>query len=128
MPEHAIKWQPIADIDTPFESISYAFRDDTLSVQMLGVRTLALEFTGVVALRFEQECPGFDFVPLPLPMLRPSQTFPLLCVEGSSWREQHASIYGDLRHFVLVSSDHLLQLLAKPDVKAEWDGTNDTEA
>ena len=126
MPEHATKWQPIADIDSPFGSISYAFRHDSLSVQMIGVRTLALNFTGVVALRFEQECPGFDFVPLPLPMLRPSQTFPLLCVERSSWREQYAAIYGDLLHFALVSSDHLLQLLAKPEVKAEWEVSHDT--
>lgn len=127
MPEHATKWQPIADIDYPFGLISYAFRHDSLSVQMIGVRTLALDFTGVVALRFEQECPGFDFVPLPLPMLRPSQTFPLLCVERSSWREQYAAIYGDLLHFALVSSDHLLQLLAKPEVKAEWKVSQDTE-
>ena len=121
MPEHATKWQPITDIDSPFGSIAYAFRHDSLSVQMIGVRTLALDFTGVVALRFEQECPGFDFVPLPLPMLSPSQTFPLLRVERSSWREQYAATYGDLLHFALVSSDHLLQLLAKPEVKAEWE-------
>jgi hypothetical protein len=127
MPEQATKWQPIADIDSPFGSISYQFRHDSLSVQMIGVRTLVLEFTGVVALRFEQECPGFDFFPQPLPMLRPLQTFPLLCVEGSSWREQYATIYGDLRHFALVSSDHLLQLLAKPDVKAAWTLSYDTE-
>lgn len=121
MPEHATKWEPITDIDSPFGSISYAFRHDSLSVQMIGVRTLALDFTGVVALRFEQECPGFDFVPLPLPMLTPSWTFPLLRVEGSSWREQYAAIYGDLVHFALVSSDHLLQLLARPAVTAHWE-------
>ena len=127
MLEHATKWQPIADIDSPFGSLSYSFRHDSLSVQMVGVRTLALDFTGVVALRFEQECPGFDFIPLPLPMLRPSQTFPLLCVESSPWREQYAAIYGDLLHFALVSSDHLLQLLAKPQVRVEWKVSQDTE-
>jgi len=120
MAEHVTKWQPIADIDSPFGAISYAFRHDMLSVQMLGARTLVLDFSGVVALRFEQECPGFDFVPLPLPMLRESQTFPLLCVEGSPWREQYTVIYGDLLHFALVSSDHLLQVLAKPVVQARW--------
>jgi hypothetical protein len=127
MPEKATKWQPIADIESPFGSISYDFRHDSLSVQMIGVRTLVLDFTGVVAVRFEQECPGFDFVPLPLPMLRPLQTFPLLCVEGSSWREQYGTIYGDLLHFALVSSDHLLQLLAKPDVKVAWKIIHDNE-
>ena len=121
MAERAIKWQPVVGIDSPFGSISYAFEHDALSVHMLGVRTLVLDFSGVVAVRFEQECPGFDFVPLPLPMLRAAQTFPLLQVEGSSWREQYAAIYGDLFHFALVSSDHLLQLLAKPVVQARWE-------
>ncbi len=88
---------------------------------MLGVRTLVLDFSGVVALRFEQECPSFDFVPLPLPMLRAAQTFPLLCVEGSTWREQYVAIYGELLHFALVSSDHLLQVLAKPVVQTRWE-------
>ena len=127
MPEQATKWQPLADIDSPFGSISYEFSYDSLSVQMIGDRTLVLDFTGVVALRFEQECPGFDFVPLPLPMLRPLHTFPLLCVAGSSWREQYGPIYGDLLHFALVSSDHLLQVLAKRDVKAAWKINHDTK-
>lgn len=80
-----------------------------------------LSFSDVVALRFEQECPGFDFVAPPFPMLRPSQTFPLLSVSGSSWLEQYKPIYGELSHFALVSSDHLLQLLAKPNVRAQWE-------
>ena len=121
MAEHATKWQPIADIDIAFGSISCAFRDDALSVQMHGSRTLVLDFSGVIALRFEQECPGIDFVPLPLPMLRPLETFPLLCVRESSWQEHYAPIYGELLHFALVSSDHLLEVLAKPVVQARWE-------
>ena len=91
----ATKWQPVADIDSPFESISYAFRDDALSLQMHGTRTLVLGFSGVVALRFENECPGYDFTGgADLPMLRPSQTFPLLRIEGSPWLEQWALVWG----------------------------------
>ena len=114
-------WQPVSDIDSPFGSISYRFQSETLLVRMVGTRILTLDFAGVVALRFEQECPGFDFVPLPLPMLGPSQTFPLLCVDESQWLKQYTAIYGSLSHFALVSSDHLLQLLAKPNVLACWE-------
>ena len=117
MLEHATKWEPIADIDSPFGSIAYAFRHDSLSVQMIGVRTLTLAFTGVVALRFEQECPGFDFIPLPLPRLTPAWTFPLLLVDGSPWRERYGTTCGELLHFALVSNDHLLQLLASSLLK-----------
>jgi len=123
MAARATKWQPVLDIDFTFGSISYAFRQhDALSVQMIGDRTLLLDFSGVVALRFENECPGFDFLAgVELPMLRPAETFPLLSVEGSPWREQWEAVYGELSHFVLVSSDHLLELCAKPAVQASWE-------
>ena len=122
MAPRANKWQPVPDINAMFGSMSYAFRqDNTLSVQMLGDRTLVLDFSGVVALRFENECPGFDFLNgIELPMLRPRETFPLLSVEGSAWLEQWAAIYGELSHFALVASDHLLELCAKPVVQARW--------
>ncbi len=91
---------------------------------MIGDRVLALRFVGVVALRFEQECPGFDFPPLPLPMLAPSATFPLLRVDESPWLDQFRPIYGDISHFALVSSDHLLQVLAKSEVESRWESQN----
>ena len=121
MAQRVTNWQPVPDVDTPFGSISYSFQHDTLLLRMVGRRTLVLDFSGVVAIRFEQECPGFDFPALPLPTLGSFQTFPLLCVEGSPWLEQYTTIYGDLSHFALVSSDHLLQVLAKPSVKAWWE-------
>jgi hypothetical protein len=115
------KWHAVPDIDSPFGSIQYSFEADFASVRMIGERTLALRFSGVVALRFEQECPGFDFPPLPLPMLTPSHTFPLLRVDESPWLEQFTQIYGEIFHFALVSSDHLFQVLAKSDVEARWE-------
>ena len=91
---------------------------------MIGPRILVLRFSGVVALRFEQECPNFDFPAVQLcPMLRPSQTFPLLLVEGSKLLEQFSPIYGEILHFGMVSSEHLLQILAKPKVEAHWKDT-----
>ena len=122
MTERVSKWQPVPDIDSPFGSISYSFQDDKLIVRMIGTRVLVLHFTGVVALRFEQECPGFDFLPVSLlPMLGPSQAFPLLLVEGSSWLEQFSQIYNGISHFALVSSDHLVQVLTRPNVEARWE-------
>ena len=123
MAARATKWQPVPDIDSMFGSVSYAFcQHDALSVQMHGERTLLLDFSGVVALRFENECPGFDFLAgVELPMLRQAETFPLLFVEGSPWREQWAAVYGELSHFALVSSDHLLELCARPVVQARWE-------
>lgn len=122
MTAQVTKWQPVSDIVSPFESISYSFEHDNLLVRMIGVRTLVLQLSGVVALCFEQECPGFDFLPVsPLPMLRQSQTFPLLLVEESPWLNEFKVIYTNLSHFALVSSDHLVQVLARPNVEAHWE-------
>ena len=121
MAERITKWEPVLDIDSSFRSIAYSFQDDCLSVRMVGARTLTLRFTGVVALHFEQECPGFDFLSCPLPMLRPSETFPLLIVEESAWAKKYNLIYKDIAHFALISSDHLLQLIAERINKAHWE-------
>ena len=117
------KWHPVPDIDSPFDEIQYSFEADVVSVRMIGERALTLRFTGVVALRFEQECPGFDFPPLPLPMLTPSATFPLLRIDESPWLAQFTPIYGEISHFALVSSCHLLEVLAKSGVESQWEKT-----
>ncbi len=122
MSERVSKWQPVADIDRPFGCIAFSFEDDALLGRMIGDRTLALRFSGVVAIRFEQECPGIDFPAVSLlPSLGPSQTFPLLLVEQSEWLEVYQPIYRDVSHFALVSSDHLMQVLAKASVKVQWE-------
>ncbi len=113
------KWEPLSDIDSPFDTISYSFQNAHLSVDMVGQRKLFLEFSDVVAIHFEQECPGFDFPPGPLPMLRPGSTFPLLIVEGSEWQEKYGLIYKGVTHYALISSDHLLQVLAR-SIGATW--------
>jgi hypothetical protein len=127
MSERVTKWEPVSDIDSPFGSISYSFHDDVAQVHMIGARILVLRFVGVVTLRFEQECPSFDFPAVELlPMLRPSQTFPLLLVAGSKLLEQFSPTYGRLSHFGMVSGGHLLQILAKPTVEAYWKDSNET--
>jgi hypothetical protein len=121
MTAFAAKWQPVSDIDSGFGSISYSFQNDALMVRMVGVRSLVLHFSGVVAFRFEQECPGFEPLPHPLPMLAPSQTFPLLVIKGAEWSEQFDLIYKGRRHFALISYGHLVQLIANPEVHAHWE-------
>jgi hypothetical protein len=84
-----------------------------------GARTLSLRFTQVIALRYEDECPGFDPLPKELPMLKPGVTFPLLKIEESEWAKQWA-MYNNLVHLALISSDDLVQLVANPEVDARW--------
>jgi hypothetical protein len=122
MPSLATKWQPVSDIDSAFGSISYSFQDDSMVVRMIGARILVLHFSGVVMFRFEQEGPGwFDPLPRPLPMLKPLQTYPLLTIEGSQWLELSRVIFKDRSHFALISYDHLVQLIAKSEVKVHWE-------
>lgn len=121
MTEIAKKWEPVADIDIAFGSIWYSYSGDSLTATLRGSRSLSLRFSGVVALRFELECPGFDELPRPLPVLRPGATFPLLVVESSCWLEQYEPIYLGRKHFALVSSDDLVQLIANPQVNARWE-------
>ena len=61
MAELATKWQPVSDIDSPFESIEYRFQNDVLLVRMVGVRTLVLRFSGVVAVHFDRNAPALVF-------------------------------------------------------------------
>ncbi len=52
-------------------------------------------------------------------MLRPGVTFPLLIIEGAEWQKKYGLIYKDVSHFALISSDYLMQVLAK-SVNAIW--------
>ena len=116
----ASKWFPVQDIDDGFGSLTYSFDGQNLSVVLHGERNLSILFNRVIAIRFEQECPGFDELPKLLPMLKPSTTFPLLKIESSDWLEQFNLIYQGREHFALITADHLLQIIAKPVTAAHW--------
>ena len=88
---------------------------------MHGARRLSLAFSNVVAMRYEDECPGFDPLPRPLPMLKKGVTFPLLTIAHSEWRAQWV-MHQDLVHYLLISSDDLVQIVAGPIVEAHWLG------
>jgi hypothetical protein len=110
-------WAPVPDIDDGFGSISFSYdrsNERTALVQLHGARTLSLDFTGVIALQFQDECPGNFPLPRPLP------AFPLLTIEHSRWLAQWP-MWPKLRHYVLISSDDLVQLIALPKVRAYWD-------
>ena len=123
MNERAIKWQPVPDIDHGFGSISFTYGPEesrVVSVLMRGSRNLCLRFTGVIALHFEDECPGNFPIPKELPMLRTGVTFPLLQIENSHWHTEWP-MYSGLVHFVLISSDDLVHLITRPNVEVSWE-------
>ena len=122
MAEGALKWMPVSEIAEGFGSISFSYEPTetrSLLVVMHGQRELSLRFSRVIALHYEDECPGFFPLPGPLPMLKELVTFPLLRIENSSWAKQW-TMYSDLTHFALISSDDLVHLLASPVVDARW--------
>ena len=120
MTERAVVLGVVPGIDVPFASISFSYEpgnERSVLVTMHGARNLRLRFKGAIALRFEDDCPGFDPLPHPLPMLRDGVTFPLLKIEESKWLAQWHPVHSNLAHFALLSLDDLVQLLAKPDVE-----------
>jgi hypothetical protein len=127
MAEHVTKWYPVPDVTTGFGWISFSKSDEAparrASIVMHGDRQLSLAFTRVIALRYEDECPGYDPIPKPLPMLRERVTFPLLIVQNSRWRDQWL-MHSQLVHYVLISSDDLVQLVADAAVEAHWVDAN----
>jgi hypothetical protein len=123
MTERALPWSPVPDIDEGFGSISFSYapsNERSALVKMHGARTLSLDFTRVIALHFEDECPGNFPLPRPLPMLRERVTFPLLTIENSRWLAQWP-MWPNLRHYALISSEDLVHLIALPKVRTFWD-------
>jgi hypothetical protein len=127
MTSQAERWYPVPDVLEGFGSIALqkgsADSAKHLRVIMHGNRQLSLVFSNVVAIRYEDECPGFDPIPRPLPMLKEQVTFPLLTVAHSEWRAQWI-MHRELVHYVLISSDDLVQVIASPAVEAHWLGPN----
>jgi hypothetical protein len=123
----AEKWHPIADIESGFSSLTYSFDGASLVVWMHGHRTLRLRFDGVVAVRFEDECPGYEPMPDARPLLKAGVTFPLLRVRGSKWLNDHEAIHSGSAQFLLITSDHLLQVIARPDVPCSWERASEAQ-
>jgi hypothetical protein len=123
MTERASVWRPVPDIDDGFGSISFSYeanRSRDALIVMNGARRLRLGFTRVIAFQFEDDCPGNFKLPRDMPRLNEKFVFPLLKIENSSWLSQWP-MWPNLAHFVLLSLDDLVQLIALPTVRADWE-------
>lgn len=122
MEERAQTWHAVADLDQGFGSISFSYypgQTRRAVVLMHGQRDLSIDFSGVIAVHIEDECPGNFPHPSVLPLLRPGITFPLMRIENSKWLVQWF-MYQYLSHYFLVSSDDLLHVIANSSVIARW--------
>jgi hypothetical protein len=123
MNECATAWRPVPDINEGFGSISFSYvANDSRSVLVVmnGARKLSLHFSRVIAFQFEDECPGNFRLPPALPKLRDNLVFPLLKIENSEWLSQWP-MWRNLVHYMLLSSDDLVRLIALPEVDARWE-------
>jgi hypothetical protein len=122
MSERATAWRPVPDINEGFGSISFSYdANDSRCAHVLmnGTRKLSLKFTRVIAFQFEDECPGNFKLPPAVPKLRENLVFPLLKIDNSEWINQWP-MWSNLTHYMLLSSDDLVRLIALPEVDAHW--------
>ena len=134
--ESSMPWEPVGNIDTPCADLAFSYTPpDGLAVRMRFSNVvggpendLLLTFTGAIAAQWESECFCLIPIPDPLPMCSSSQwntwTFPFLRVENSRWLAAHDARHPvaaeGRNHFVLVTMNDLLHVLAKPTVIATW--------
>jgi len=130
------RWEPISGIVSPAADLSFCYSPpENLRVKMhfsnvvgASENDLSLTFSGVIAAQWESESFGLIPIPEPLPTCSSAKwstwTFPLLHIENSIWWAAH-----DARnpvgaegkeHFVLVTMNELLHVLAEPNVSATW--------
>jgi hypothetical protein len=130
MTERATAWFPVPDITDGFGSISFRYEYEphaassqsrSAVIVLNGERSLHLRFTGVIALHFEDECPGNFPLPRDRPRLNAQFMFPLLKIENSRWLAQWP-MWPTFVHYALLSLDDLVHLIAEPKVQAHWKG------
>jgi len=129
----ASTWSPVSDVVGPCADISFERTlPGALIVTMhfsltkgLPNRDLRIAFAQAAAIRWEEECPGLEPVPRELPKLTNPKwstwTAPLLGLEDSVLLRSLRAIHGEhLQHFLLVSMNDLLHVVAGPSVEASW--------
>ena len=127
MTEHASAWYPVPDVTDAFGSISFVHESRAISgsttrdalVTLHGIRDLELHFSRVIALHYEDDCPGNFPMPANRPRLNAEYMFPLLKIEGSLWGAQWP-MWPKLVHFALISLDDIVHVFADSDVRAKW--------
>jgi hypothetical protein len=134
--ETCVIWEPVTGVDMPCADLLYRYDPpEHIEVRLRfsnvvnGLENdLLLKFSGAISAQWESESFGLIPIPVPLPKCRSPQwdtwTFPLLRIENSSWWAVHDArhpIAAEGRsHFVLVTMNDLLHVLAKPAVNATW--------
>ena len=129
-------WEPVSGIETPCADLTFCYvHPHGLEVRMhfsnvVGgpENDLLLKFSGAIAIQWESETFGLVPIPGPLPKCHSPNwdtwTFPLLRVQNSSWWATYDArnpIAAEGRnHYVLVTMDDLLHVLAETTVTATW--------
>ena len=133
----ASNWQPVSKVVGPCADISHVrTQQGALTVTMhfslvvgLPNEDLRLQFPGALAMHWETECPGFFPVPRDMSHCTDSRwtswEFPLQRVHGSQLLEQFQEICQlgnapELSHFLLISMNDLVHVIAPSDATAEW--------
>ena len=136
MGERVTKWMPQPEIDFSCADISYEWRsrkDATLVVVMHFSRVLdgfaqdlQLTFSRVLAVQWEEESSGLIHSQSSLPTCTfRGWTHPTLIVEGSEWASRyaanrHAADDARVTHYLLVSLNDLLHVLAEVEPRTRW--------
>ena len=130
-------WQPVSGVVGPSADIELALSlKDALVVTMhfslvkgLPDEDLRLQFTDALAVHWEIEGPGFNSVPQDMVKCSDPQwamwVFPLQRVEDSELLEHFRTFYEigsspKLAHFLLISMNDIVHVIARSDVKADW--------
>jgi hypothetical protein len=133
----ATVWLPVNGVEGPCSDISFSrFLGEGLVVTMhfslvsgLPNRDLRLSFQNVFAMHWEDECPGFYPVPKNMDKCASPDwnkwVFPPQRVEGSEVLDEHRGIREvagnqELAHFLLISMNALLHVIARDAVSVEW--------
>lgn len=129
----ASPWNPVPDVVGPCADISFerTLPGDLLVTMHFSLTTglpdrdLRIAFRNAVAVRWEVESPGVEPMPRGLPKLTSPEwskwSTPLLSIQNSALLDSFRAIHGaNLRHFVLVSMNDLLHVVAGPSIAADW--------
>lgn len=133
----AFIWEPVSGIVGPCSDISFSRSvERQLSVTMhfslvkgLANEDLLLQFANPLALKWEDDCPGFEPQPTLLPKCTDAAwrdwTFPLLKIEDGKWLtgfqdvHQNTNAGLEISHFFLASMNDLVHLIAG-QATAKW--------
>jgi hypothetical protein len=130
------RWSVVTGIDWPAADVCFTYEAPFVTIARMrfsnvvggSTQDLTVRFPGVIALRHESE--SFGLIPLPdsLPRFGAGRwsgyTYPLLKVRNSRWLAEHHARNpveaADRHHFVLVSMNDLLHILALSHAEASW--------